>query len=208
MVNWLFYAGNLSLLKATHDQEFRGGYSPQEAADAMAAALGPSPPECRTTTPGTGEAYPTSVYSHQSTIFTPKVSYYRDGAISSRWEKSLETIAGLYSLSHENEFRRTSSGAGLFDEGPKGFLRASSTIVWGERDFALGMKLCVDGIADYLVNNSQVVLLPRTGHFTPIERNSRLIMSKLAIWAARGEKEDIESVVEESYPGAVVSVRR
>ena len=211
MINYAFYARDFSILKSVHREEYGGSrYSTSaEAADCLASSVGPSGRECKTST-RTGEDYPPAVYSNRFSRFADRTAYYRDGPTSvSRWEKSLETIAGLYRLRHGSEFRRTSSGAGLFDEGPKGFLRASSTIVWGKRDFALHAAICLDGIADYLVDNSQVVLLNQSGHFTPLDHEGQKVLTAIAIWSVKEDDkiEDIRSVVE-CYPGAVVSVSK
>jgi hypothetical protein len=73
---------------------------------------------------------------------------------------------------------------------------------------ALEVHLALGGIADYLVQGSQVVLLPRTGHFTPIEKESRAAFAKAVEWAIGEEGEDIGDVVGSVYQGATVSVRK
>lgn len=87
-------------------------------------------------------------------------------------------------------------------------LKASSTILWGRNDVALHPQLCLDGISDYLVSGSQVIELPRSGHFTPIERESRLALEKAVEWAAKGEREDIGAVISACYSNSVVTVRK
>ena len=207
MVNYPFYAADFTLLKGVNRLQYGSDYTPQTAAECMASSLGPSAREFKTRTPS-GEGYPASVGRNQHTAFGQRKNYYTQGAFASKWEKSLETITGLYRLMHGTQFRRTSSGAGLFEGGPEGYLAANSTIIWGKADHALEPRLCLDGVSDYLVENSQVVILPRAGHFTPIDRESRLVLAKAAIWAATGEKEDIGSVIEKCYPGAAVTISR
>ena len=96
---------------------------------------------------------------------------------------------------------------GVFD-GPRRTLKANVTIVWGQLDQALDPHLCLEGIADYLVQGSQVILLPRTAHFTPIETEGRVALERTVQWAVDCEKEDIEVAVTSIYPGAILKVRK
>jgi len=59
-----------------------------------------------------------------------------------------------------------------------------------------------------MVGRSQVIELPRSGHFTPIERESRVVFERVVEWAIDGEREDIGKVVEGCYEKAVVTVRK
>lgn len=212
-VNYLGCGFNYSFLKTAHQACCKkADLTSQDLAECMATTKGPSAHECRTRTT-TGETYPESVQDNRwspSSTFNHMTSYYRDGAVRARWEKSLETIAYLHSLnsSYGNRTRRYSSGAGVFDEGPEGVLKSSSTIVWGMEDVALEPHLCLDGISDYLVSDSQVVKLPRSGHTTAMEGQSRDVLEGVIRWSVKGEKEDVGGVVRRCYPDAVVSVRR
>jgi pimeloyl-ACP methyl ester carboxylesterase len=87
-------------------------------------------------------------------------------------------------------------------------MKASSTVLWGKLDIALEPTICLDGMADYLVGDSQIVLLPRSGHFTPIEVESRAALKSAVEWAVQGEKEDIGVAVQRTYEDARVIVRR
>lgn len=208
-VRYLGSGGNYSFLKGVHKRaNGNGEYSVRDAAESMASTLGPSAEECKTKTTS-GEGYPTSVTKDRVLgNFEHMASYYRHGTAIGRWQKSIETIAALHSINRGSELRRMSSGAGLFDDGPQGVLKANATILWGQKDLALEPHLCLDGISDYLVYNSQVIMLPRSGHFTPIERESRAALEKAVEWAIKGEKEDIGAVIRACYPEAAVTVRK
>ena len=171
----------------------------------MASTMGPSAAESDTKTPS-GDAYPASINERAFAHVLHMAAYYRDRASVARWDKSLETVASLHSISSGK--RLASSGAGLFDEGPPGALKASTTIFWGKDDIALDQRICLDGMGDYLVQGSQIVLLPRTGHWTPVERESGAALIKAVEWAAQGEEGDIGTVISESYPGIQVSFSR
>ncbi|KAK1140373.1 hypothetical protein N8T08_010431 [Aspergillus melleus] len=207
-VQYLGTGGNHSFLKLTHRKSYgTDKYTPVDAADCMASTMGPSIEELKTQTAG-GQGYPSSI-SKERTLsnFMHMASYYRDNTALARWQKSAETIAELHNIQH-GKHRRVSSGAGLFNEGPKGVLKASSTFVWGKSDLALDPQLCLVGISDYLVPNSQVVELPRSGHFTPLEKESCAALEKAVEWAVQGEKEDLGAAIQRCYPGAAVTVRK
>ncbi|KAJ5996845.1 hypothetical protein N7499_006842 [Penicillium canescens] len=200
--------GNYSLLKGVHLRASGGILTPYEAAEGMASSMGPSVAEFKSKT-ASGDTYPATLENERAFAHVMHMAgYYRDHASVARWEKSIETVASLHSISSGSEMRRSSSGAGLFDEGPTGALKASSTIFWGQQDIALDQRICLDGMADFLVNDSQIVLLPRTGHWTPVEPESRAALIKVVEWAAHGEQGDVGAVIQKSYPGAKVTVRR
>ena len=92
-----------------------------------------------------------------------------------------------------------------------GSLRAPATILWGQKDQACTQRVCLEGIGDYLAKGSQVVLLPRTGHWTPVEKESRTALGRVVEWYVDGDGEakgDIGDVVKEVYHDATVIVRK
>ncbi|KAJ5309724.1 uncharacterized protein N7443_002185 [Penicillium atrosanguineum] len=209
LVEFFLIGGNQSLMRAVHKGSHgKAEFTPRDAAESMASSMGPSLPESKTQT-SNGESYPSTVkYSREFANVMNMAGYYRDGAALSRWHKSLETVAALHHLAGGNDVQRTSSGAGLFDEGAPGVLKASSTVFWGKLDIALDPTICLDGMADYLVGDSQIVMLPRSGHFTPIEVESRAALETAVQWAVQGEKEDIGVAVQRTYEDAKVIARR
>lgn len=208
-VEYFLLGGNLSLMKGVHMLAHgRDEFTPRDAADSMASSMGPSRAESQSKTPN-GDSYPSTIkYEREFANVMNMAGYYRDGAAKSRWHKSIESITKLHGLAGGHELRRTSSGAGLFDEEVPGVLKASSTVLWGEKDIALDPAICLDGMADYLVAGSQVLLLPHSGHFTPIEKESRAALEKAVEWAIQGEKGNVEAVVQAACPGAKVIARR
>lgn len=209
VVRYFLTGGNCSLMTAVHKGSHgRGPFTLIDAAESMASSMGPSIAESKTET-ASGDAYPTTIkYDIEFANVLHPAAYYRDGAASGRWQKSIETVASLHGVSGNNELRRTSSGAGLFDEAAPGVLNASATIFWGKKDIALEPSICLDGMGDYLVKDSQVVLLPESGHFTPIEPESREALLSTVQWAIHGEKEDVATAVQRTYPSAKVIARR
>ncbi|PGH32461.1 hypothetical protein GX50_04761 [[Emmonsia] crescens] len=206
MVRYLASGGNYSFLKTIHVQAAGkvGEFTVRDAEESMASTLGPGAAEFKTTTED-GEQYPPSVARRiEIGNFGDTASYYRDGTAVGTWHKSLEIISALYGL---GEPRRTSTGMAMQD-GPPGALRANATILWGEQDTALDPLVMLEGIADYLVHGSQLVMLPRTAHFSPMEVEGRVAIEKAVGWAVGGEKGDVGAMIAEVYPGAVVTVKK
>ena len=66
-------------------------------------------------------------------------------------------------------------------------MHAPATIIWGEKDLACSKAICLDGIGDYLAKDSEVTLLPRSGHWTPIEVESRAALARvIGMYATNG----------------------
>lgn len=202
-------SGDLALVRMIHKMAHGpvGDYTVKNAAESMAGSLGPSVEEGSSET-SDHEKYSDNVVRQPfSEKFVHMTHYYRQGAGVRHWNKSIETITGLHGLGRGNDLGRRSSRSGVFDEGPKGALKAPATVVWGLNDDALDPRLNFDGIGDYLVHNSQVITLPRSGHFTPIEQESGPALLKIVEWAVAGEKDDVDSIVKSVYPGASVTLR-
>lgn len=201
--------GNTALLRAIHRIAHGVNSTPsaKEIAEGVAGCLGPSLKQ-ETTETLDSERYSKDVAKQSDAEkFVSMTNYYRQGAATGRWEKSIETITGLYSISDGGEIRRKSSHGGVFDEGPEGSLKAKATIIWGMEDVALNTHLNLDGIADYLSRDSQVVTLPRAGHHTPIEKESMVALQKVVEWAVAGEEGDVGLAAQAVYPGAAVTIK-
>lgn len=164
-------------------------------AEALATVLGPSVNECKPqVTNGVNGAanqgYGPTVLERAksvSTAFYDMTSYYRDGPAYKPWTKSLELIADLYALdtqaseSSSPARRRSSSStsSALFTPQVKGMLHAPATMLWGEKDPALSRAMCIDGLSDFLSRDSEVILLPRSGHWTPLEPESKAAIARV-----------------------------
>ncbi|KAJ5163459.1 Alpha/beta hydrolase [Penicillium coprophilum] len=206
MVYYFLAGGNWSLLRSSHLASYnKEEHTHIDVADSMASTMGPSAAELDTKTPN-ADTYPASLGERALAHVLHMAAYYRDRAATAPWVKSIETVASLHSIACKK--RMASSGAGLFDEGPPGALKASATIFWGKDDIALDSRICLDGMGDYLVQGSQILLLPRTGHWTPLERESGAALIKTVQWAAQGEERDLGAVIAESYPGVQVTFSR
>jgi hypothetical protein len=199
--------GNFWFLRICH-QNAVGKYhsfDSKQAAEAMATSHGPGVYECISMTEAQ-ESYPASVRNRSASGgFTEKIRYYREGLFSDPWVKSLETLAALYEI---DGGRRLSSGAGLFEDEPKGALKAKTTIVWGLWDAALDQRMALQGIGDYLPRGSQVIVLPRTGHWTPNPGAGREALETVIEWAAGGEKGDLRQMVADVYQMARITFER
>ncbi|EEQ28020.1 abhydrolase domain-containing protein 9 [Microsporum canis CBS 113480] len=208
LVRYVGHGGNYSLLKAIHEVAAgkTGGLTIRDAQEAMASTLGPSIEELETMT-ADGETYSKSVRMRaEQGNFVDTTSYYRHGAAADPWHKSLETISALHSICPD-ERRRTSCGTGVFDPAP-GALKANATIIWGMKDDAIVNHLALEGIPERLVQGSQVIALSQSGHFTPMEVESRGALEEAVLWAVKGETGDVGQAVLSVYPEARVIARQ
>jgi pimeloyl-ACP methyl ester carboxylesterase len=170
------------------------------AAEAMAASVGPGASECHPT-PKTDmhQSYPESVARRiPSGGWYNKIRLYREGLFLKPWQKSLETLFALRNLEELEESSPRSksasphsahrpSTAGLFDSGPPGALRSPATIVYGMKDLAFEPKLGLEGIQDYLVKGSQVVLVEKGGHWLPVEQEGGQVLEEVITWCLEEE---------------------
>ncbi|OCK95060.1 alpha/beta-hydrolase [Cenococcum geophilum 1.58] len=196
--------GNMWLLRimhrvATGNAEPSGKpllLGPTEAAEAMTASIGPGPAQFGAS--DTKEDYPESVKRRAPTGGWPeKIRIYREGLLLGQWEKSLETIVRLSELDRGSpRSRRSSSGAGLFEDGPPGALKARATVVYGKKDPAFEPKLTLEDISDYLTKGSQVVVLGEAGHWLPIEKDSAEVLEEVVGWALEGEEAPLKARLE------------
>lgn len=148
-------------------------------------------------------------------------AYYRDGASMDPWSKSLQTTADLFNieLNQPNGYalrrRSSSASSGMFGDLYKGSLHSPVTIVWGQQDQACSQAICLDGIGDYLARDSEVILLPRTKHWTPVEGEARRALARiLEVFvnqkAGSGSLSlgQVEQAVKQVYEGATVLTRK
>lgn len=194
-------------------------------AESLACTFGPSVEECKTSTTSTRNGYKPQTYgnsvgrrvSSPSKIFWNMTGYYRDGVGTMPWTKSLETIANLHALESDRDpssptRRRSSFSSGsLFVEQYKGSLRAPALVLWGEQDQACTRPLCLDGVADYLAKDSEVIILPRSGHWTPVESESRLALATaINLYASKGALNvpNITDKIKGVYKGAQSMVKK
>ena len=221
LVNYLGTGGYLSfprgIGRAAHGRH-RDEYQAQES---LAAMFGPGVIEVESIA-SNGESYGNSVSRRAESMgesWWRQTAYYRHGLAAKKWEKSLETIAELYNIESANSApispvgrRRSSSMSGpLFGEQYHGALKAPTTILWGENDIAISKTICLDGISDYLSTGSEVIMLPETGHWTPVEKESRTALAA-AIEVFTAPDSDppnyIADQLEKVYKGAIAVVKK
>jgi pimeloyl-ACP methyl ester carboxylesterase len=211
--NFAFYRGALGAAHRQHREDYHEGES-------LAATFGPSLLECKTqTTSAKPETYGQTVTARAASpgnVVMSQTSYYRDGLAFDHWSKSLEIITDLHSIELTNRNgsltrrRSSSTSSTLFIEHYKGSLHAPVTILWGQRDLACSQAICLDGIGDYLARDSEVVLLPRTGHWVPVEREGREVLARVLDYFVVGDRivGSVGEMVRSSCEGAGVMVRK
>jgi len=225
MVKYLGVGGNYAFIRLVHKAENgrdKAGHNPQHS---LAMTMGPGEAECRTATDGDEpEKYGGSVLGRareSGAWFLNCTAYYRDGAALDKWEKSIDTLGALYNIEIDDEKpmkskygrkrRNSSASSALFSDICASSLKAPATIIWGKKDHACTEAICLDGIGDYLARGSQVLMLPKTGHWTPIEKVSRetlkAVLERL-IQTGDVQKKDLQAIAKETYPNATVSIEK
>lgn len=226
LVKYLGTCGNYSFVRGANRAGYDRKSSEYLARECMASSFGPGKEECRTsinetTNDNSGETYGPTVLERATShgnAFWNMTGYYRDGAARKPWTKSLDTIADLYALetsasesSSPGRRRSSISHGALFADPYKGSLKAPAYVVWGEKDIACGKPLCLDGLADYLAKDSEIILLPRSGHWTAVQRESRAVLAKVINLYAGKEANMIPKIADEIqkiYQGAVLLAKK
>jgi len=223
-VRYLGSAANCAFIRGANRIAYGPKSEDYRAQEGKASSLGPGLEECKTSIASSGNAtdmYGSSVLERaksHGTAFYNMTGLYRDGAGTAPWSKSLETIADLYALetsasnSPSPSRRRSSiSNGALFTDPYKGSLKAPTYVLWGEKDQACGRAICLDGLGDYLGKNSEIILLPRTGHWTPVQQNSRTVLAKMInLCAARDAKpvSKMSDEVAKLYEGTILITKK
>jgi pimeloyl-ACP methyl ester carboxylesterase len=203
-------------------------------AEILASSVGPGPNQCVVDQPPIQNIDPTPGPSdNKSTTSAPPLRYsdavrrralsggsseklrlYRDGCLTRPWTKSLEVLWCLNQLENSDEElmrRRRSSGstAGLFEVGPEGVLGAPMTVIWGREDVAIENCIAIEGLGDYFgVRNSQLVVIGRCGHWTPVERLGAPVFDAVLEWTLAGEKVPLKKWFGDDYPLVTVSIEK
>lgn len=224
MVRYLGVGGNYSFIRGAHKVEHGKDKTDHDPPHSMAMTIGPGEAECQTATDeAKPKRYGESVLARAQESggwFISSTAYYRDGLALGKWEKSINTLGAFHNIEIDNENsitktshfrkRRTSSASStLFSEICAGSLKAPTTIIWGKKDYALSHAICLDGIGDYLTRDSQVLMLPNTGHWTPIEKGSREILREILEYLVQNgdiEKKNLQDIVKQTYPSAFISI--
>jgi pimeloyl-ACP methyl ester carboxylesterase len=225
IVKYLGVVGNYAFIRLVHKSENRIDKAGYNAQHSLAMTMGPGEAECRTATDGdTPEKYSDSVLGRakeSGAWFLNCTAYYRDGAAFDKWEKSIDTLGALYNLEIDDEKpmkskygrkrRNSSASSALFSDICASSLKAPATIIWGRKDQACTEAICLDGIGDYLARDSQVLMLPKSGHWTPIEKASRetlrAVLERL-IQTGDVQKKDLQAIAKETYPNASVGIEK
>lgn len=225
LVNYIGVGGNYSFVRGAHRLSYGREAKDYRVQESMAASFGPSTEECKTSTASgvngkDADTYGSTVLERAKSskeAFWNMTGYYRDGAGTEPWTKSLEILADLYPLeelaSQSNSLgrRRPSVSNSLFADPVKGSLKAPTYVLWGEKDRACSRPMCLDGLGDYLGKDSEITILPRSGHWTPVEAESRLAVAT-AIGSYAGKYTNpvskMTSEVQKRYPDAVLMVKK
>jgi len=228
---WMLRFLNAATVSRDPKQPLTGSHG----AETLASSVGPGPNQCvvvnsptQNTDPNPGSSdnknttcappplcYDDAVRRRASSGgWSEKLRLYRDGCLRRPWTKSLEVLWCLNQLENSDETlmrRRQSSGstAGLFEVGPEGVLGAPTTVIWGREDIAIENCIAIEGLGDYFgVRNSQLVVIGRCGHWTPVERLGESVFETVIEWALAGEKVPLRKRFGDDYPLVTVSIEK
>lgn len=224
-VNYIGIAGNYSFMRGAHQAAYGKRSTEYRVQECLASTFGPSPEECKTSTSTSGKGSDGDTYGPSvlrraespKTAFWNMTGYYRDGAGWTPWTKTLETITDLYALetsaseSSSPGRRRSSVTSSLFVDQYKGKLNGPAYVLWGEKDLACSRPICLDGLGDYLAKDSEVTILPRSGHWTPVAQESRVALATAIGLFAKKDAELVPKMtaeVQKVYEGAVLMTKK
>ncbi|KAJ6017119.1 hypothetical protein N7451_000498 [Penicillium sp. IBT 35674x] len=134
---------------------------------AMAASLGPSECDAKTKTKVHLEGYSNTVMQRArspAALLWQMTGLYRNGVLRGTWLKSKETLGSMQKIRAP---LHTASPPGA--ESNQSRLQAPASVIWGIQDHVLMPEICLDGVHKYLAPRSEVISLPRTGHWVPVE---------------------------------------
>ena len=231
LVKYMGVAGNFSFVRGANWSSYGKASKEYHAQECMASSFGPGPDECKSSLPAMNGTSNTNGEKHEETYgpsvlqranspgeaFWNMTGYYRDGVGWQPWTKSLEAITDLYALetsaseSNSPGRRRSSVSNSLFADQYKGSLHAPTYILWGEKDEACSRPICLDGIGDYLGRDSEVTLLSRSGHWTPVQKEARpALATMIGLFAGRDTKPvaKMTTEVQKVYDGATLLVKK
>lgn len=208
MVRWLGTGLNQSFIRGAHKVEYGKQRDGFVAAESMAISTGPGVEECKTQMDGPRpQTYGKSVLARAQdpgAWFQHFASYYRDGLAFDKWDKTVSTVTSLHHIS-------TARGLPEVAVGQTKRFQAPVTVIWGKLDQACTEPICLEGIEDYLAKGSQVLILPTTSHWTPLEKDSRdTFRAVLERLVEKGDlvKRDLQDAARDHYPTAYLKVER
>lgn len=167
--------------------------TPREKGEAMASSIGPGAIQI-----DEKDGYSITLkdrLAHNGML--EKFRIYREGLFRGTWTKSIETVVALSELQSNSKRSFSVSGAGLFDDGPRGALKAPATIIYGIDDPAFESRLALDGVNDYLAKDSHTIILEDSGHWLPLETKGSRVIAEVASWALRNDPRSLRTALED-----------
>lgn len=158
-----------------------------EAAEALASSLGPAIEQCR------DSDYSDSVYMRaQRECVMEQIRYYREGLAFGRWRKSSITEENCQRPSKGPYYHDIQSECSPIHKRPIGALLAKTIVIWGAKDAALDARFAIAGIEDYLCQDSQVLVVPQSGHWLPLHYVGMNVLETSICWAISAERTSLK----------------
>ena len=143
-------------------------------------------------------AYHSSVHERAGALnvrFFESLRLYREGLASGLWEQSSKVKAARALLTTTSPPKATNDTSNtLAATQPTHALKVPLTMLFCIEDHALDYRICVDGVEDYLCEDSVVLKFKakkgrRIGHWTPITASDEL--TRAVKWVAGGKLGDL-----------------
>jgi pimeloyl-ACP methyl ester carboxylesterase len=168
--------------------------SAAQKADYMVVSAGPGLEQFSSREKG---GYSESVKQRISDFgLSQKIRVYREHLLLGTWEKSLQLVIDLSELPPSPH--RSGSGAGLFEDGPAGSLKVSTTVIYGKKDMAFDPSAVLNGIGDYLIKGSQCLVIKEAGHWLQYEEAGIRVLEVAAQWAIGEETSSLREQIEKT----------
>lgn len=126
--------------------------------------------------------------------FFESIKLYRDGLASGLWEQSSEIKDARALLKNTSSSLGNRKADTLTSSRPPGALEVPLTMLWCLGDVALDYHICVDGIEDYMYEDSIAVKFKgnkgrKIGHWVPVTASDEL--TRAVQWVANGKQGDL-----------------
>jgi len=126
--------------------------------------------------------------------FFESIRLYREGLTSGVWEQSSEIKDARALLTSNSSSLASDRESTLSASQPQGGLKVPLTMLWCIEDVALDHHICVDGIEDYVCEDSIIVKFKgekgrKIGHWVPVTAPDEL--ARAIEWVSNGKQGEL-----------------
>lgn len=210
MVTTLGIVGNHAFLRGILRNPHYDDPKKWNIQECLAASLGPGLDEISTAVDKETYGKTVGIRSRSTgELFWQQTAYYRHGLGTGPWRKSaamLKMIADAKRLEIPDDKTRITTGSTVSEIGGDSLrLKWPTTVIWGTQDIVLREEIYLSGLDRCLGKESELILLPRSGHWVPLEAEGCAVFGHVIEKCASPEvPEYFRRSVQSLYPGALV----